>query len=142
MYKQKALIQFTTYLDWRHEHTHAHTQNDRTKWSLLRPSSDLSTSCDLQVESTRAAARGEPNPGTGERPLRFLRGGRCLSNARSCGGGGRRARPRPARQTPSCEDPLLLYILSGALVQASFVSGTAQPFPHLALCQANRWVGA
>ena len=46
-------------------------------------------------------------------------------------------------QTDSpCEDPLLLYILSGVLAQATFVSGVAQPFPHLVLCQANRWVGA
>ena len=39
--------------DWRHEHTYAHTQNNRTKWSLLRPISDLSASCGLQGPGPR-----------------------------------------------------------------------------------------
>ena len=165
MYKQKALTQFTTYLDWRHEHTHAHTQNDRTKWSLLRPISDLSASCGLQVESTRAPARGEPNPDTGEprsafrAPLGACPGSQSLSSVSLRGTArtlaapvvdgvskllitGRRRKktltmmtktgprppPRPTstdrltdRQTHSCEDPLPLYILPGALAQASFV---------------------
>ena len=35
---------------------------------------DLSALCGLQADSVRAPVGGELNPGTGERPLRFLRG--------------------------------------------------------------------
>ena len=48
--------------DWHHEHTHSHTQNDQTKWSLLRPISDLTASCGLQGPGPRAGLDPQHDP--------------------------------------------------------------------------------
>ena len=83
-------------------------------------------------ESTRGPASVEPNPGTGER---LLRGGWCLSSARSVAEEEEEKddddddQDQPDRLPR--EDPLLLFILSGVLAQASFILRRGSTFSPL-----------
>ena len=103
----------------------------------------LSWTCPPHVDfaSTRGLARGEPNPDTSERPLRFL-----------WGDGVSRALDRAAEEEEKDDDDddddqdQLLRLQTSfsldRLTDSLFMrSGAVRPLPHSASCPAHRWVG-